>query len=331
MSGFTINFNNCVGGVRNTGAPLCSLDPNFITGSIHVPKGTILDGTTLTISAALTALLYNASKTSRGYPMYDFEKVTENSDKLVLQTMPTGARHPVREGFMDLMFQYFDGGLSKHQAARTFNGSNWDFYLLDTNPLNGLSNIYGIAGPTVNKLQAFPTNPGGFMWAHPITVNTGTERTAYMMEYVFKQTYFTDLIAAVACPFDFPTTLPGLNDVNVQASVTVNGTTGDFNVCLVSPLGTDIGALNSAALSGAGKTNWIVTGVAGASITPTSVTWVPSTTPNVPGYFTFVLPTTAPPYPTEPAPILINLVNAATLQAAGIDYESTGALSIASN
>lgn len=338
MAGFTINFNNCLGSVKNTGVPQCYLDTNFITGAIHVPKGTIIDGTTNPITTQLTSLLYNASKTSRGYVAYDFEKVDDSSDKLVIQTMPNGARHPVREGWMDLLFQWFDGGINKNQAMRTFNGSNWDMYFIDTNPLNGQSNLWGIyvVNPSTglivpNKIQAFPTTPGGFIWTPPQKPNTGSERTTYTTQYAFKQNYWADQIAAVTCPFDFPTTFPGLNDVVVGAAATVNATPGSFNVTLVSPLGTDIGALYSAALSGTGKSNWTVANAAtGASITITTVTWVPSTTAGVPGFFTFAVPTTTP-YPTVPNPILINLKTVDILQAAGVPYESAGALSIASN
>lgn len=336
MAGFTINYNNCIGGVRNTGNPLCAIDPNFLIGSIMAPRGTILDGTTQTITQQLTALIYNASRSARGYPFYDFEKMTPSSDKLQVQSMPTGARHPVREGWNDWMFQYFDGALSKHQAARTFNGSNWDFFFIDTNPLNGQNNIYGTQVintstglPYANKIAAFPVLPGGFFWAHPWEPNTGTERTAYQLQYAFKQTYSNDLIAAVACSFDFATTFPGINDVNVLASATVNGTPKNFNVSLVSPTGTDIGALYSAALSGAGSTNWNgAVSSSGLPLTVTSSTWVPSTVSNVPGYFTLVFGATN--YPTPPAPIMINLTNANTLQGVGVPYESAGALNIAS-
>lgn len=337
MSGFSINYNNCLGSVKNTGVPQCYLDTNFITGAIIAPKGTILNGSSLSISAALSALVYNASKTSRGFPAYDFEKVDDSSDKLVIQTMPTGARHPVREGWMDLLFQWFDGGINKNQALRTFNGNNWDFFLTDTNPLNGQSNIWGISVtntatglPYTNQIQTFPTTPGGFLWTPPQKPNTGSERTAYTTQFAFKQTYWADQIAAVACPFDFPTTFPALNDVVVSASATVSSTTKVFNVCLVSPLGTDIGALYSAALSGSGGIALWTSAVAssGVSLTISSVTWTASTTSGVPGYFTITVGTTG--YPTPPAPVLFNLTNANALQAAGVPYESTGAVSMAS-
>jgi hypothetical protein len=327
-----LNTINCLGLVKNSGVPSCPLDPQFITGAIMVPRGSQFDVTANTnnVLTTLSALFYNASKTARFFPFYDFEKMTDSSDKLVLQSMPNGAKHPVREGYNDHVFQYFDGALTKHQAARTFNGSNWDWYYIDTNPNNGQQNIYGIVGSGPTMLQAFPCNPGGFFWAHPITFNTGTERTAYMLQYSFKQVYTNDLLAAFACPFTFETALPGLNDVIVQASATVSAVTKVFNICLVGRTGTDIGALNSAALSGSsGIALWTAAAAAtpGTPTTITGIVWVPSTVTGVPGYFQITVST---PYPTPPAPMLFNLVAPAALVAAGVDYESTGALSIAS-
>lgn len=324
----SINQVICVGSVGNTGVPLCPLDPGFISGSIIVPKGTEIDVTSL--QSNLAALLYNASPTARGYAIYDFEKITDASDKLQLQSMPTGAKHPVREGYNDHTFQYFDGALSVHKNLRKFNGSEWDFYYVDTNQRNGTNTIWGIIGSTASKLRAYPTNPGGFFWAHPITPNTGTERTAYMLQFSFLQKYNNDLAACVAAGFDLPTTLPSLNDAILTASATVNGTSGKFNVTITSPTGVDIGALNSAAWASASLWNCKLAS-SGATIAISGApVWTPSTTPGVPGYFVVTVVTTSP-YPTPPAPVLINLAVPATLVAAGLDYESTGALSIASN
>lgn len=324
-----INAINCLANVKNTGVVPCPLDPEFISGAIMVPKGAQFDVTTNSgnFLTTLTALFYNSSKLARYYPFYDFEKITDSSDKLTLQSMPNGAKHPVREGYNDLMFQYFDGGLSKHQAARTFNGTAWDWFFIDTNPRTGANTLYGILGSTGNMMRAFPCNPGGFFWAHPITFNTGTERTGYNLQYSFLQKYSNDLIASLALPFDMPTALPGLADAILGASATVNATPKSFNVTLLSPQGTDLGALNSVALASGSMWTASNAGTA-AAIVVTSATWVPSTTAGVPGYFTLLLATTG--YPTPPAPVLINLAVPATLAAAGFDYESTGALSIAS-
>ena len=320
---------NCLYGARNTGVPTCFCDPKFIQGALLVPKGTTLTTTTVAaFQTALSSLVYNASKTSRGYPIYDFEAPKDSTEAKTIQTMPTGQKHVVREGYNDWSFQFVNGGLSLNQALRAFNGINWDFYFVDNDPQG--QKIFGITGATANTLQAFPSS-GGFFWTDPWKLNDGSKITEYMLQFVFNTKYANDLVNYIQLPttFDFPTQLPGLNDVVVTASATVNATAKNFNISLVSPTGVDIGALNSTALSGAGVSNWTASVVAsGLPIVVSTSTWVPSTVAGVPGYFTLVLATTN--YPTPPAPVYINLVSATTLQAAGILYESTGALSIAS-
>lgn len=329
----TLGAIQCLTNVGNTGNQPCFFDPAFITGAILAPRGATLDASASggVVLTTLTANFYNASKAARWYPLYDFEKPTDNSDKLVLQSMPNGAKHPVREGFTDWMFQYFDGGLSKHNKVRLFNGTNWDFFFIDTDLQTGLQRLIAIQGPSANILQAVPVNPGGFFWAQTWGLNTGTERTRYELQFSFNQRYLnTDgLTQFVAVPFTFDTALPGLTDVIVGASATVNVTAKHFNVTLVSPLGQDIGALYSAAL-GAGAPSagkWVGTGVTGLPLTITSATWVPSTT-SAPGYFDILVAATN--YPTPPAPVTLNLAAPSVLVAVGVDIESTGSLSIAS-
>lgn len=325
-----INQINCLNLVKNSGIQACFLDPKFMSGSIHAPRGFQFDVTANTgnMQTTLAAAFYASSKAARLYPFYDFEKPTDASDKLTLQSMPNGAKHPVREGYNDWSFQYFDGGLTQHQAARTFNGSNWDFYFIDSDPQrSGIMKIYGIQGSTSSMLRAFPVNPGGFFWAHPWTLNTGTELSAYMLQYSFLQKYTNDLIRFVEVPFDFPTVLPGLQDV-VLSSPSANATPGSFNVAVTSLMGTDIATQNATALAVAGL--WTANNAtSGASITPSSVTFVPPVGTAL-GYFTIAMPTTAPPYPAS-GNVLINLGVPATLVAAGLDYESTGAVSIVKN
>ena len=111
-----LNAISCLNTVGNTGNPKCAFDPAFISGALMAPTGTVIDpsANSNNLLTTMTALFYNASKAARVYPLYDFEKITDSSDKLTLQSMANGAKHPVREGFNDWMFQYFDGGLIKH-------------------------------------------------------------------------------------------------------------------------------------------------------------------------------------------------------------------------
>lgn len=289
----TLNGRTCITNLGNTGIQPCFLDPKYIPIGYLTPKGDEIDVTSL--QTALAAKIYNPSKAARWYPIYNLEEIKSNTEKKTVQTMATGQKHVVREGYNDWGFQYQAGGLSLHKILRLFNGSNFDFIFVDNDAPSW--NMIGIAGSSATKLKAIPSD-GGYFWADPWDPNDGSKIAAYMLNFVFKSTYINDYVATVSGSFDLPTTLPGLIDVNLVASATVNATTGSFNICIVSPLGVDIGAKYSSVLAAAAV--WTAKNTAtGVTIVPSGATWVPSTTPGVPGYFTVVLPTTAPPYPAS--------------------------------
>lgn len=323
---------SCLTSVKNTGIQPCFCDPKLIQGAIIVPKATVLSTVSLAaFQTALTNLLYNASKAARGYPVYDFETPKDATEKKTVQTMSTGQKHVVREGFNDWSFQFVQGGLNLLQACRTFNGSNWDFFFIDNDPLG--QKILGITGGSANQLQAVPSG-GGFNWAEPWVMNDGSKITEYMLQFVFKSSYVNDVVNYVQMPstFDFPTSYPGLVDVNLQANSVASVVAKHFYVNLVSPLGQDIGALNAAALGGGVGSAGLWNGAAAATptlpYTITSSTWVPSTVSGTPGYFDILVGVTN--YATPPAASLINLAAPSVLVAAGVDLESTGQLSIPS-
>lgn len=331
-----LNALNCLQTVGNSGNPKCTFDPAFISGAILAPTGSIIDPTANSgnILTTMTSLFYAANKAARFYPFYDFEKPTDSSDKLILQSMPNGAKHPVREGFNDWTYQYFDGGLTKHLNARTFNGTNWDFYFISTDLQTGFQQLIGISDSTGTKLQAIPVNPGGYFWAHVWGVNTGSERTKYELQFSYNQRYMNlkGVTSFLTLPFTIESSLPGLTDVNVLASVTVSIITKHFYVTLVNPTGVDIGSLYASVI-GAGVSSaayWTGAAVAtpGLPYTITSATYVPSVVAGVVGYFDILVGATN--YAAPPAPSYINIAAPMVLAAVGIDYESTGALSIIS-
>lgn len=321
----TIDSFPCISNVGNTGIQPCSLDYKFIQGAFLAPKGDEIDVTSL--QTALAAKMYNSNKAARWYPIYGFETPTFNSEKKTIQTMANSAKHVVKEGFNDWMFQRTIGGLSAHKVLRLFNGPDWDFVFFDNDPKG--QKFMGITGSSATKLKAIPSDQG-FFWADYWEPNTGSEVAKYMAQFVYNGIYANDLTRGVQANFDIPSLLPGLIDVNLVASATVNGTSGSFNVCIVSPLGVDIGARYSTALAAPGAWLSFVT-TSGASITVSTVTWVPSTVTGVPGYFTIAVPTTTP-YPAS-GTVSFNLAAPSVLTATpyGVAIESTGAVAIIRN
>lgn len=323
----TLGAISCLSSVRNTGVPQCFCDPKFLSGALLVPKGTTLTTTSLAaFTTALTASLYVAAKTARTFPVYGFETPKFSTEQKVVQSMATGQKHVVREGYNDWSFQFVNGGLSLLQALRTFNGSNWDFFFIDADPLG--QKIFGINGTAPNTLKAIPSD-GGFFWASPWNPNDGSKVAEYDIQFVFNTKYANDTVNFVqmAPTFDFPTSMPALNDVVVTASATVNATVKSFNICLISPLGTDIAALYSTVLNSGAMWAQCTVVATGLPLTVTSATYV-APVGTAPSYFTLLLAATN--YPTPPAPVFINLSVPSVLVAAGVNFESTGALSIAS-
>lgn len=326
-----LNAISCLQIVGNTGNPKCYFDPSFISGAVLAPTGAIIDpalnsGNLLT---TMTALFYAASRSGRYYPLYDFEKPTDNSDKIVLQSMPNGAEHVVREGFNKWNFQTFDGGLTKHLNARLFNGSNWDFFFLSTDQQTGLQQLIGIADSTGAKLQAIPCNPGGRFWANTWTLNTGTEKSGYSYDFSYSQRYANTkgVTSFLTLPFTLESALPGLNDAILVAFSPISVVAKHFYISIVNQSNVDIGAIYSTVLNAAGA--W----VGNATATPllpytiTSATWVPGIG-TAAGYFDILVGATN--YATPPATSTFNLAAPAVLAALGVDYESTGSIAIAS-
>lgn len=315
----TINALSCITDAGNTGVGACFFDPKNIIGAILAPKGYEFDVTTP--QATLIAATHNAAKGSRLYPVYDLEAVTDGSEDKTVQTMPTGQKHVVREGFNDWKFQFVSGGLSLLKNLRKFNGSAWDFYFLDAN-----GNLLGIAGSTSTKLKAIPST-GGFFWGGPFKLNDGSKITEYMAQFVFNVKYLNDLFKFVALGFDAPSLVYGLQDLNLTS--TVNATSGSYNVTVVTDATqTNMGDVAPTTLAAGGA--WVASDpVTGNAITILTVTYNATSK-----LFVVALDKTDPDYPTPGSgvKVSIDLAAPAALQALGVDgYESTGAVTPLAN
>lgn len=319
----TLNTLACANDVGNTGVGGCFYDPKNMIGAFLVPKGSEVDIASL--QASLIAKTHHVSPSQRWYPVYGFETTTDSTEEKTVQTMPTGQKHVVREGYNDWKFQIVDGGLSLSLELRKFNGSNWDFIFIDGGDPSRGQALIGIVGSTSTKIKGIPSD-GGFFWAAPFKLNDGSKITEYSVQYVFKSTYLNTkgLTAFVVTGFDLPTVVKGLQNVVLTGSAAV--TKGTYYVTAkTEATGNDLGELYSTELASASM--WSAkNATTGAVITISGVTYDADN-----GRFVLVLSTADTDYPTS-GDINFNLVAPATLQAAGVDgYESTGVLAIASN
>lgn len=313
-----LNELQCLTTAGNTGIGSCFMDIKNIVGAILAPKGYELDVTTL--QATLKAAALNSNAATRLYPLFDFETTSDSSEDKTVQTLGTGAKHVVREGFNDWTFHYVEGGLSLHQQARKFNGNAWDFFFIDAE-----NKILGIAGSTSTKIKAIPTT-GGFFWANPYKLNDGSKITEYGLQFVFNVKYSNDLVKFVKADFDIPSTIYGLENVDLVGSSA--GTPGSYGVVAkTSSVGTNLWDLFATELASASL--WKATNKeTGGVIAITSVTAGSSVNKN----FVFALNTSDADYPTTGQHVNIDLEVPATLDAAGVEgFVSTGATTIVKN
>lgn len=317
----TINALDCITTAGNTGVAYCPFDPSNIIGALLAPKGYEFDVTTP--QATLIAATHNASRGSRLFPLYDFENLTDGTEAKTVQTMQTGQKHVVREGFNDWKFQFVAGGLSLLLQTRLFNGANWDYYFIDGNGV-----ILGIVGSTATKIKAIPST-GGFFWAEPWKANDGSKITEYMLHFCFNVKYLNtkSLFRFLSTGIDMPSLVYGLQDLNL--STTVNATSGSYNVTILTDAtAANMGDINSAGIAVIG--NWVASNTqTGAAITILTVTYNATTK-----LFVVALDKTDTDYPTPGTGIKVtlNLAAPAVLQAAGVDgYESTAAVTPLAN
>jgi hypothetical protein len=319
----TINALTSAQRYGNTGVAIAPFtDVKNIIGAIIAPKGYEFDITTP--QATLLSACLNANPLLRLFPIFDFEATTDNSETRTVQTMATGAKHTVREGYNDHKFQFVQGGKDLQAQLRKFNGSNWDFYYIDGGELGiiGTQKLIGIQGSSATKLKAIPTD-GGEIWTDTFKLNDATKIAEYMIGFVFKQTYLNDLMAFVQLSFDAPTTLYGLADIYLTG--VGSATPGTYNITAKTKVGTNLGDVFATQL--AAPSNFTATNTSsGATIPITGVTYDATNK-----LFALVLTTTAPPYPVSGA-ITFNLVSPSVLDAAGVKgCESIAPVSVIKN
>lgn len=310
----TLNTINCLQDVGNTGFGSCVLDFKNIVGAIRLPKGLEIDITALRTN--LIAAAQNSNKALRALPFYNFLQTTDGTEDIVVQSFGTGAKKVVREGFNDWKFQYVDGGLTLHKQLRMLNNVDADFLFIDAD-----NKIMCMAGSSATKIQGIPVT-GGFFHAHPWKLNDGSKVAEYTLQFTMPVKYTNDLVNFVEADFDIPSTVLGLQDVNVTGAA--GSTAGKYQMSLeTASVGTNMGDLYPTELAAAGL--WTAKNTAtDAAITISAVSYNATTKK-----FVLTLTTTAPPYPAS-GTVTINLAAPSVLAAAGVDgFESTGAAVIA--
>lgn len=211
---------NCTTNTRNTGFGSCFEDWKQIVGAF------IFDGPRTFSKAEVAVLLQTMQaaakadiKSSRMYPVHGFVAPTDSSEKVILETFDYGSKAIVRDGDIDWIFQFVDGGNCLNKALRTHNGKRWVMFYDKENKLLGYNKDGGIA--------AIPLH---FMYAHPWALATGSKTAAYMLEFSFLPKYVNEDGTFVKANFDLEE-IVGLKDIEMIVN-SFNQNTGVANVTL---------------------------------------------------------------------------------------------------
>lgn len=211
---------NCSTNTRNTGFGSCFEDWKQIVGAF------IFDGPRTFSKAEVAVLLQTMQsaakadiKSARMYPVHGFVAPTDSSEKVILETFDYGSKAIVRDGDIDWIFQFVDGGNCLNKALRTHNGKRWVMFYDKENKLMGYNKDGGIS--------AIPLH---FMYAHPWALATGSKTAAYMLEFSFLPKYVNEDGTFVKANFDLEG-IVGLKDMEMIVN-SFNQNTGVANVTL---------------------------------------------------------------------------------------------------
>ena len=177
MATSILNNPNCVNLVgANTGVPACYLNPTRIVGALLVhPTWSYSIGTTVDQIVEDLQLAALSDSTSRIFPVFRFEAITDNTEKKVVSTLGYGGRQVVREGKYDWDFLFVKGGLNFSNNLRKFNTKGYKVLFFDDS-----YTLYG----TLNSSGQLVGLTTDFIFTDPFKPNDGSKAVEYHINFV---------------------------------------------------------------------------------------------------------------------------------------------------
>lgn len=204
---------DCPGYGQNTAVPDCVVDPKHIIGAILIHKSKSFSAADMAdlVGALVTNCLLD-SKILRGYPVFRFVELKDNSQEPVVASLGYGNGKPVRDGKYDWTFKVLAGGLGRHIKLRSLNKTNRKVLLIDED-----NNIYGVKGGT----QAAPTLTGfalDYFQALPWKLGDGSNPAVFEVRMALERTKeFNELLGVYPSTSDVEDNVKGVMDVILTA------------------------------------------------------------------------------------------------------------------
>ncbi len=305
---------DCFKTVRNTGTGSCVVHIQKIVFVLLVPKGFVIPDSALLSPATLRTYLETAiiaDKSVRIFPVSGFVNITDNSEGVVAQTFGYGQQIIIRDGNYNWTLQFHAGGLCLSNALRSFNGSDYEVIFGDDQNI-----LFGTNIPDSTGKRQIGGVPMDTLYALPWAVNTGAEVAKYQIALSFQPSYINEDISYAQVNFKL-SDLMGLQNIvlaqigsSAAGLITVQPLSGCASTNLIPQYAAELAV----------EANWVA--INGITMLPIAITT--ATVNAISKTVALQLTILDPNYPVAAGdPVIITMVDAADLAAAGIEgYEA---------
>lgn len=259
----------CTDRYGNTGIPTCTIDPKEIVGAFVLPEGKVFTTAHVLTAAAFIAelqvLMTKEASSERGFPIFLFEGLTDNSEDLVKATLGYGNTEVVRDGKYNWTFQFVKGGMMYSKSLRKFNyAKNRRVLFIDKENV-----VYGVDAGS-GTMRGFTVD---YIHTKPLKLNDGSAQAQYMIEFALTDAAeLNDEVVFIDLQTDAQASLPGILDVELlniadaAATIDIKVQTLYGKVNLGDEYSTEIAAAGA----------WLIT-KASVPVVPVSVAWQAAT------------------------------------------------------
>ncbi|MBO9151925.1 hypothetical protein ACFOTA_06890 [Chitinophaga sp. GCM10012297] len=213
-----LNKLECEKKVKNTGYGKCPVDFLAFIGGFLAPIGLVLTKAQLADLQATFQSLVLADIGQRIFPFHGWEGVTPNTHDPTFAAMPSGRQVFVKEGDIDVTYQFLDVGLCLSNRMRSFNNDfSYGLFRYDEEfKLQGTTKLDADGNPGLAPI------PLKVNYTYPVGENDFTNPSIYRSRYSFAPNYVNENVGFVQAD-SWIKDIKGLVDIGLTISGTPTG------------------------------------------------------------------------------------------------------------
>jgi len=261
-----INNITCEATQKNTGFNGCPVDIGLIKGAILIPKDKWLTQTELADVKGTLQDLTLETISSRAYPIFTFEAITDNSEDTTIETLGYGGKRPIKEGRYDWTFSMIEGVFYNNKLRSFNNNKKYKVLFFDNeNRMYGV-NTYN-SDDAEYQLAGFSLD---FIYTYPFKAPDGSKQAEYKIRFALADPKeMNENLGIVTNSFDPADEIKGITDLTLSS-----GGDAIHDVAYIKVLTTEdqVDLYDEYSTLLADADAWVVKSDAGVVITPTGVT-----------------------------------------------------------